>query len=75
MTKILFWGPPLTAEDFQNGAKLNDISITEETRKAIRTGIESETYNKGRILYGTELTVVHDRSKLSQPTHQNKVFL
>ncbi len=50
------WGPPLTAEDFQNGAKLNDVSITEETRKAIRTGIESETYNKGGILYGREVS-------------------
>jgi hypothetical protein len=55
--QCLVWGPPLTAEDFLNGAKVNDVSITEETRKAIRTGIESETYNKGRVLQYRSLSM------------------
>jgi hypothetical protein len=46
------------------------VSITEETRKAIRAGIESEAYNKGREVWTTSsqsiftLTVVHNLKSL-----------
>ncbi len=33
-----------------NGAKLKDVRITEETRRAIRAGIESEAYRNGKML-------------------------
>jgi hypothetical protein len=44
------WGPPLNAQDFINARQLKDVSITEEGRKAIRAGIESEALNKGKVL-------------------------
>jgi hypothetical protein len=43
------WGPPLTAEDFLNAKKVQDMSITEETRQAIRAGIESESQHRGEL--------------------------
>jgi hypothetical protein len=33
-----------------NGAKLKDVRITAETRRAIRAGIESEAYRTGKML-------------------------
>ncbi len=33
-----------------NGAKLKDVRITAETRRAIRAGIESEAYRNGKML-------------------------
>ncbi len=59
------WGPPLTAVDFQNGAKLNDVSVTEETRKAIRAGIESEAFHKGGIVHMKGLLLVINFRTLS----------
>jgi hypothetical protein len=41
------WGPPLTATDFLNGKKVAKRSITEETRQAIRAGIESHPGTTG----------------------------
>jgi hypothetical protein len=45
---FLEWGPPaLTAQDFINGRQLEQRPITEETRRAIRAGIESEALHRG----------------------------
>jgi hypothetical protein len=33
-----------------NGAKLKDVRITAEMRRAIRAGIESEAYRNGKML-------------------------
>jgi hypothetical protein len=41
------WGPELTAEDFENAKAVQEMPITEEARRAIRVGIESEAYHKG----------------------------
>ena len=38
----------MTAEDFMRAKQVQEISITEETRQAIRAGIESETYYSGQ---------------------------
>ena len=54
---FVVWGPPLSGEDFLNGQKVQEVSITEETRQAIRAGIESESLHKGTTLLSNILLV------------------
>jgi hypothetical protein len=50
-----------------NGEKVNaNVSISEETRKAIRAGIESELYSStGRILFLKPESLIHHPHKIS----------
>jgi hypothetical protein len=46
------WGPPLSAQDFYNGQQLLEVTnVTEETRQAIKTGIQSEALHRGEYFY------------------------
>jgi hypothetical protein len=45
------WGLPLNSTDFLYGKKVQqEMTITEQTRQAIRVGIESVNKNKGEML-------------------------
>jgi hypothetical protein len=49
--KVLFssvWGPPLSDQDFFNGKKVQPVTMTDKTRRAIRAGIQSEVFNAGK---------------------------
>jgi hypothetical protein len=51
-----------------NGAKLKDVRITEETRRAIRAGIESEAYRNGKMfLFLYELLLILIKKYLKCP--------
>jgi hypothetical protein len=43
----LVWGLPLNSDDFLNAKKVQEMTITEKTRQAIRAGIESVNNRTG----------------------------
>ncbi len=45
----LVWGLPLNSDDFLNAKKVQEMTLTEKTRQAIRAGIESVNNRTGQI--------------------------
>jgi hypothetical protein len=41
------WGLPLNSDDFLNAKKVQEMTLTEKTRQAIRAGIESVNNRTG----------------------------